>query len=82
MLVNVPDHYISNVAGAMVERAVGVINLHGYVPAHLHQFAALWDQGLRYADVSFWQAVFDSGAMRAALSGAGLIDHETGRAKQ
>lgn len=57
-LMEIPDHYRANVGGAMVERAARVIQT-GIVPAYLHQYADLWNRGLRYdgADVSFWTAV-------------------------
>lgn len=58
-MIEVPDHYATNVGGAMVERAARVVQERGIVPAYLHQYADLWAKGLRFdgADVSFWTAV-------------------------
>lgn len=58
MLVEMPDHYIANLGGAMVERAASVIERTGIVPGYLYQFADLWDKGVKYGvGGDFWFAV-------------------------
>lgn len=59
MIIEIPDHYVTNVGGAMVERAARVIKELDYVPAWVHQYDELWKKGLKYggADVSFWEAI-------------------------
>lgn len=75
MFIEIPDHYATNIGGAMVERAVDVINRTQIVPVYLFQFAYAWDKGLRFdgADVSFWQAVRNSGGDKRLLDRCGLV---------
>lgn len=59
MLIEIPDHYATNVGGALVEQASRVIKEVGYIPGWVFQFEELWKKGLKYdgADVSFWTAI-------------------------
>lgn len=74
MLIDIPDHYVANVGGALVERAVDVINSTDRVPAYLFQFEDLWTDGLRYggSDTGFWQACYYAGAKASVLKRAGV----------
>lgn len=58
MLIDIPEHYAPNIGGAMVHRAADVIMSTRIVPAWMHQYADLWDKGLKYGyDGTFWEAV-------------------------
>jgi hypothetical protein len=61
MIIELPDHYAPNVGGALAARAAEVIEATRIVPAYLHQFADLWEKGLRYGsdDTTFWEAVLE-----------------------
>jgi len=58
MYIEVPEHYVANVGGAMVSRAAEVIMSTHIVPGFLHQYADLWNKGLKYGYAgTFWEAV-------------------------
>ena len=72
MIIEIPDHYAAQAGGALVQRAVRVITDNGFVPAFVHQFADMWDKGLRYSGDSFWGAVFDAGCPVSILKDSGV----------
>jgi len=75
MLVDIPDHYLPNVGGALVERAADIVNRLDMVPAYLHQFAALWADGVHYGgdDRDFWTAVYEAGGRLSTLKREGVL---------
>lgn len=79
MVLEIPDHYVANIGGALVERAVQVIEATAIVPAYLHQFADLWEKGVRYGGhpysyaYNFWETVAQAGGDKAIMKGAGVL---------
>ena len=58
MMIEVPNHYLPNLGGALVSRAAEVIQSTHIVPGYLHQFADMWNKGMKYGyDGTFWEAV-------------------------
>lgn len=58
MIVEFPDHYKESLAVALVGHGIEVILQTGIVPAFVHQYADLWDKGVRFDDsLDYWQAL-------------------------